>query len=171
MRAWFSIKCDLFKNNNFNILEKMILTQNLFKKSVTTIFLIIIFYLNTKGNNLQYRCFWLIIRIVIIKVFLEHLYWFKLFNFLIDIVLAWSDWSEWTECSLQCGSTLSTASSRTRSRICPVTAGSSDVDCSGDAVETDTDSCDGRSSPCPDQHCPSGFHFSSGYKQNCFIIY
>ena len=79
------------------------------------------------------------------------------------IASAWSEWSEWTECSLQCGSTSSTASYRSRSRICPVATGVSTIECTGDAVETDTASCDGRSSGCPDQHCPSGFHFSSKY--------
>ena len=77
-------------------------------------------------------------------------------------ISAWSDWSEWSECSLQCESTSSTTSSRTRSRVCPEQTGSTTVDCSGNAIETDTASCDGRSSTnCPDEHCPPGFHLSS----------
>ena len=44
-------------------------------------------------------------------------------------------------------------------------AGEQDVECSGDATETDTTSCQGRTtSVCPDEHCPAGFHFSSKYE-------
>ena len=78
----------------------------------------------------------------------------------------WDTWSLWTECNLSCGSSQSTPSSRSRSRVCvPGTdnLGSQDVTCSGPKIETDTTSCAGRStSTCPGQHCPPGFHLSIG---------
>ena len=80
---------------------------------------------------------------------------------------AWDTWSSWTECTLSCGTSSSTPSSRSRTRLCvPGTnnVGSQEVTCSGSNTETDTASCEGRTtSACPSQHCPPGYHLSLGY--------
>ena len=68
---------------------------------------------------------------------------------------AWSCWTEWTACSVTCGS----QGTRQRTRTCVPGTDSQDVTCAGDHMESE--SC-GHPDGCPGNHCPPGFWHSDG---------